>query len=321
MCLLIRPPQLFQILPYSHILSFILFSNIHSFNLLAAVSVGGNPCSYSMVGTMQISVLLISTIAFVVSITAIPFDSVRHLANHNNARQLDDGEGDLSYPRSSSKLRLHPTPSYSRPNLNHIGGLQQLTSPSPFFRYSPTPIASHAQPPSSSSGSSSGSQSGFSGYDNNAGKGNPDRSKQAGANAAGKIVGALNLGDSAGGASPSNGSGGAGSTSEQDSGSNSGSAESGNSASNQGGSSGTSSSGQQSSGGSSSNQGSSSDTSSSGQQSSAGGGSTTPIQDCSGKPYHSDQYTCYESKYLCPVLNGVRTLNCEIACYDPSQYG
>ena len=238
---------------------------------------------------MQLSVLLISIFAFVTTITAIPFDSIRHPANHNIARQLGDNDDDvLSLPPSSSRQQLHPTPSHPRPNLNFIGGLQQLTSPSPFFRYSPTPTASHARPNSSSSGSSSGSQSGYSGYDGDAGNENSASSKQAGANAAGKIVGALNMGNSASGASQSSASGGSTSGGSESSGSN------------QGSSSGTSSSGQQSSGGSSSN---------------------TPSQECSGKPYHSDQYTCYESKYLCPVMNGVRTLNCEAACYDPSQYG
>ncbi|EMD00635.1 hypothetical protein BAUCODRAFT_62475 [Baudoinia panamericana UAMH 10762] len=44
------------------------------------------------------------------------------------------------------------------------------------------------------------------------------------------------------------------------------------------------------------------------------------LQPCGNAYYLPTQYTCYDTDFLCPVLNGVPTLQCGPDCYNPSTY-
>ncbi|KAF2245512.1 carbohydrate-binding module family 52 protein [Trematosphaeria pertusa] len=45
-----------------------------------------------------------------------------------------------------------------------------------------------------------------------------------------------------------------------------------------------------------------------------------PILYCGGQPYYPSKYACYDTNFLCPILNGSPTLRCDKACYNPNEY-
>ncbi|KAK3078890.1 hypothetical protein LTS18_006355 [Coniosporium uncinatum] len=47
----------------------------------------------------------------------------------------------------------------------------------------------------------------------------------------------------------------------------------------------------------------------------------TNIYTCGGRPFRPREYTCYDDTQLCPVLDGLRTRACGVACYNPTIYG
>ncbi|KAJ7194184.1 carbohydrate binding-domain-containing protein [Mycena pura] len=48
------------------------------------------------------------------------------------------------------------------------------------------------------------------------------------------------------------------------------------------------------------------------------GSGTTEV--CGGQLFFPSKYVCYDGNFLCPIANGVATLRCEDACYDPDVY-
>jgi hypothetical protein len=44
------------------------------------------------------------------------------------------------------------------------------------------------------------------------------------------------------------------------------------------------------------------------------------LQACGDAFYSASNYTCYDGEFLCPILNGVKTLRCGPDCYLPSMY-
>jgi hypothetical protein len=46
----------------------------------------------------------------------------------------------------------------------------------------------------------------------------------------------------------------------------------------------------------------------------------TKLKACGDAYYSSDDYTCYDGNFLCPLINGQRTLRCGPDCYLPSTY-
>jgi Carbohydrate binding len=44
------------------------------------------------------------------------------------------------------------------------------------------------------------------------------------------------------------------------------------------------------------------------------------LQACADAFYPASNYTCYDGDFLCPVIDGVKTLRCGADCYLPSMY-
>ncbi|KIK57075.1 carbohydrate-binding module family 52 protein [Collybiopsis luxurians FD-317 M1] len=44
------------------------------------------------------------------------------------------------------------------------------------------------------------------------------------------------------------------------------------------------------------------------------------LLNCGDSRYYPSQYTCFDSNFLCPILNGDIYIRCGDACYSTSQY-